>query len=178
MQYGESALVRVADLASPDLRALFRPGDPASGIMASGWYDTPLVGELLDALERVAAPTDPSDFCSRVGEALARDNVHGVYRALFRLIASPALIEANAQRVWQTYVDEGTLTVRLAGQQGFEARIRGWSRHHPTVCRTMQPTIEHVLRAVGYKAVSVARTRCIARGDGVCEFEVRFNGPE
>jgi hypothetical protein len=113
-----------------------------------------------------------------VGEALARDNVHGVYRALFRLIASPALIEANAQRVWQTYVDEGTVTVRLAGPQGFEARIRGWSRHHPTVCRTMQPTIEHVLRAVGYKSVSVARTRCVARGDGVCEFEVRFNGPE
>jgi hypothetical protein len=144
--------------------------------MASGWYDTPLVGELLDVLERVAMPTDPTEFCARVGEALARDNVHGVYRALFRLIASPTLIEANAHRVWQTYVDEGSLTVRL-GPHGFDARIRGWSRHHSTVCRTMQPTIEHVLRAVGYKSVSVARMRCVARGDGVCEFEVRLQPP-
>jgi hypothetical protein len=167
-------MARVVDLASPELRGLLRPGDPASGIMASAWYDTLRVGELLDTLERVAAPTEPSEFCSRVGEALARDNVNGVYRALFRLIASPALIEANAQRIWQTYVDEGTLTVRLSGQRAFEAKIRGWSRHHPTVCRTVLPAIEHVLREVGYRGVSVARTRCVARGDGLCEFEARL----
>jgi serine/threonine protein kinase len=176
--YGDAAMALVVGRASPELRAILRPGDPAAGIMASGWYDTERVGELLDGLESVAAPTDPGEFCSRVGEALARDNVHGVYRALFRLIASPTLIEANAQRVWQTYVDEGTLTVRLSGQRGFEARVRGWSKHHPTVCRTIPPAIEHVLRAVGYKGVSVARTRCVARGDGVCEFETRLEPSE
>ncbi len=175
--YGTAAMCRVGELASPELRAFLRPDDPTSGIMASGWYDTMLVGEVLDVFERVASPSDPSDFSDRVGEALARDNVYGVYRTLFRLVASPALMEANAQRVWQTYVDEGSLAVRLYGPAALEARVRGWSRHHPTVCRTMQPAMEHVLRAVGYRSVSVTRTRCVSRGDGLCEFDVRFGAP-
>jgi serine/threonine protein kinase len=172
--YGEPALSRVAELASPDLRAYLRVGDPACGVMASGWYETPLVGELLDTLERVASPFDPSEFRSRIAEAVARDNVNGVYRALFRLIATPSLLESNSQRVWQTYVDEGTLTMRLRAPDLVEARIRGWSRHHPSVCRTIRPTIEHVLRGVGYKHPAVTRTHCVAQGDGLCAFEARW----
>jgi predicted hydrocarbon binding protein len=173
--YGEPALAKVADLASPELRAYLRVGDPACGVMASGWYETPLVGELLDVLERIACPFDPMEFRGRIGEAIARDNVNGVYRALFRLIAAPELLEANSQRVWQTYVDEGTLTVRVRAPDLFEARIRGWSRHHPSVCRTLRPTIEHVLRAVGYRQPAVSRTHCVAQGDGLCAFEVRWD---
>jgi predicted hydrocarbon binding protein len=173
--YGDPALAKVSELASPELRACLRVGDPACGVMASGWYETPLVGELLEVLERVACPFDPTEFRARIGEAIARDNVNGVYRALFRLIASPQLLEANSQRVWQTYVDEGTLTVRVKGPELFEARIRGWSRHHPSVCRTLRPTIEHVLRAVGYRQPAVTRTHCVAQGDGLCAFEVRWD---
>lgn len=173
--YGEPALAKVVELASPELRAYLRVGDPACGVMASGWYETPLVGELLDVLERIACPFDPLEFRGRIGEAIARDNVNGVYRALFRLIAAPGLLEANSQRVWQTYVDEGTLTVRLRAPDLFEARIRGWSRHHPSVCRTLRPTIEHVLRAVGYRQPAVNRTHCVAHGDGLCAFEVHWD---
>ena len=88
------------------------------------------MGELLDLLERVASPEDPREFSSRLASAVARDNVNGVYRALFRLIASPPLLEANAQRVWGTYVDEGTMTVRIMAPGSFEGRVRGWSHHH------------------------------------------------
>jgi len=173
--YGQDAMAQTAQLASHELRDHLHLGDSPIGIMASAWYETPLLGELLELFERVAAPVDPSAFSSRLAEAVARDNVAGVYRALFRLIATPPLLEANAHRVWQTYVDEGTLGVRLREPNVLDARIRGWSRHHPAVCRTIRPGIEHVLRAIGYKAPAVTRTACVALGDGVCSFEVKWS---
>ena len=168
--YGESLLPRVYDQASPELRSLLRAGEPAFGIMASAWYETSLMGELLDLLDRIAVPDDSREFASRLASAVARDNVNGVYRALFRLIASPPLLEANAQRVWGTYVDEGTLTVRVLAPGSFEARVRGWSHHHSTVCALLRPFVEHLLRAIGYNALVVERTQCVDSGDGQCLF--------
>ena len=40
-----------------------------------------------------------------LASAIAKDNVNGVYRSLFRLITTPQMLEANVQRVWRTYVD-------------------------------------------------------------------------
>ena len=169
--YGSTGLERIVDLASPELLALLRPGDPGFGLIASGWYDTLLIGELLELVERVAAPADSEAFQGRVAEAIARDNVGGVYRALFRLIASPPMLAANAQRVWRTYVDEGTMTVTLGQRGTFEARVTGWSRHHPAVCRSLRSMLEAILRAIGYTALVVERTECVALGDACCAFE-------
>jgi serine/threonine-protein kinase len=169
--YGDMGLERVVELASPELSGMLRPGDPVFGLIASGWYDTYLIGELLEAIERVAAPADAVAFQSRLAEAIARDNVGGVYRALFRLVASPPLLEANAQRVWRTYIDEGTLAVSLGKPGTFEARARGWSRHHPSVCRMLRAMLESLLRAVGYTGLVVERTACVGHGDPWCTFD-------
>ncbi|HEX3770511.1 MAG TPA: serine/threonine-protein kinase, partial [Polyangiaceae bacterium] len=75
---GEASMGKVLDLASPELRAVLRPGDAAFGIMASGWYDTQLIGELLEMLERVSSPDDPRELYGRLAAAVAHDNVHGV----------------------------------------------------------------------------------------------------
>jgi hypothetical protein len=168
--YGEALLGRVLDHASPELRSLLRPGDPAFGIVASSWYETALIGELLDVLDRIASPEDSREMAARLAAAVARDNVSGVYRALFRLIASPTLLEANAQRVWSTYVDEGTMSVRVPVPGSFDARIRGWTHHNSTVCRMLRPFMEHMLRGIGYQALVVERVQCVEDGGGQCLF--------
>jgi serine/threonine protein kinase len=168
--YGGAALARVVDLASPELQSMLRVGDPALGVMASGWYEIQLVGELLDVFDRVALPSDQATFTAQLAKAIATDNVGGVYRALFRLIASPPLLEANAQRVWQTYVDEGTLSVRVVKTGSFLANVRGWSRHNASVCRIVGPLMEQSLRAIGYNALVVQRTQCLADGGTQCVF--------
>jgi hypothetical protein len=171
---GDDVWARVLDRCSPELRSILRLGDPALGVIASGWYPTPLAGELIDVLGQLAAPADAHEFVARLGAAIARDNVTGVYRALFRLVASPTLLEANAQRVWQTYFDEGTLTITTPAAGCFEGRVRGWSRHHPSVCRAMGPLLEHALRSVGYAGLVVARPHCVAQGDSRCAFDGRW----
>jgi serine/threonine protein kinase len=169
--YGDAALAQVFELASPELQAILRLEDPVFGVMAASWYDTPLIGELLGTLEHVAAPGDPEVYCFRLAQAIARDNVGGVYRALFRLIASPKLLEANAQRVWRTYCDEGTLTVRIRSPGRFEGNVRDWTRHHPAVCRVLRALVEQVLRSIGYTGLLVDRTRCVGHGDPHCTWE-------
>jgi tRNA A-37 threonylcarbamoyl transferase component Bud32 len=169
--YGEPGMSRVLELASPALAQVLRKDDFAFGLIASGWYETSLVGELLALIDRVASPADPEAFAAKIADAIANDNVNGVYRALFRLVASPPLLEANSQRVWRTYVDEGTLTVNLKGPGAFEARVRGWTRHDAVVCRMIQYMIERLLRAVGYSGLVVERTQCVSDGDPHCTFE-------
>jgi serine/threonine-protein kinase len=168
--YGQSALARVVELASPELRAILRPKDPVFGLIASGWYETQRIGELIELIERVASPADPVTFGASVGDAIARDNVSGVHRALFRLVASSSSLESNAQRVWRTYVDEGTFSVRMRGRGSFDAKTRGWSRHHPSVCRILRAMLESSLRAVGYESLVLARTQCVGLGDPHCAF--------
>jgi hypothetical protein len=174
--YGRRGLAMVYDLASPELRALLRQDDPAFGVMASGWYDTQCMGELLEHLERIADPDDPDRYRDHLAAAIAKDNVSGIYRSLFRLIATPSLLEANAQRVWRTYSDEGVLTAkpRERGQLSFD--VRGWFHHHPAVCGVLCYMIQNVLRELGYTAMIVERTRCATEGDGYCAFEGMYLG--
>ncbi len=168
--YGDAGVSQVVPLATPDLAAVLRTEDPAFGLIASGWYETGLVGELLEVLERIASSPEPAAFQSKLADAIAEDNVHGIYRVLFRLVSSPALLEANAQRVWRTYVDEGTLSVSLRGQGAFAAVVRGWAHHHPAVCLMIRAMIERLLRAVGYRGLVVERTGCIDQGDPHCMY--------
>jgi predicted hydrocarbon binding protein len=76
--------------------------------------------------------------------------------------------------MWRTYVDEGTFSVRLRGRGSFEAKTRGWSRHHPTVCRILRAMLESSLRAVGYDSLVLARTQCVALGDPHCAFSGKW----
>jgi serine/threonine protein kinase len=172
--FGQPGLARLTELASPELQAILRPSDPALGLIASGWYDTQLIGELLGLVEHVAQPFDPAEVGMRLADAVARDNVGGVYRSLFRLVASPKLLEANAQRVWRTYVDEGTLSVHLKDETSFRAHVRGWSRHNVNVCRMLRPLLESLLREVGYRALTIERVQCVADGNTQCTFDATW----
>jgi hypothetical protein len=169
--HGHDAVARVHALASAPLQAILQLGEPACGVIASGWYDVASIGELLDLLEQVADPPDKDEYAMLLTTAIARDNVNGIYRSLFKLIATPTMLEANAQRVWSTYVDEGTLVARAPSSGALECEVRGWTHHHPTVCRTVGFMIQNILRAVGYGALIVERTQCVSDGDGLCAFE-------
>ena len=169
--YGSSVMSKLYDVATPELQVLLRAGDPAFGIIASGWYDTARVGELLELMDRLAFPEDSDAYVNALSAAIARDNVGGIYRSLFKLIATPALLEANAQRIWGTYVDEGVLVARATERGKLAFEVRRWAHHHPTVCRTLGFMIQNLLRAIGYTALVVDRTECVSAGDGRCTFE-------
>jgi len=169
--YGADALARALTRASVDARAIIRLDDPSFGIVASGWYETRLIGELLLLLEESVHTDDSDAWASALAESIARDNVGGVYRSLFRLVTTPPMLEANAQRVWRTYCDEGILVAHAPRPGELQIEIRHWGHHHPQTCRVVGFAIQHVLRAVGYEALVIERTQCLADGDPACAFE-------
>ncbi len=170
-RFGTPALTKMWERSSGELQALIRLDDPSFGIVASAWYDTRLVGELLALLEETVAGDDGEAWANDLAEAIAKDNVGGVYRSLFRLITTPAMLEANAQRVWRTYCDEGILIVHAPRAGELQLEIRYWAHHHAHACRVVGYAIQHVLRAVGYEALVIERTQCISQGDPSCAYE-------
>jgi serine/threonine protein kinase len=169
--HGMETMTRLWSRSSPELRAMVRLDDPSFGIVASGWYETRLVGELLALVEEAAAVEDGEAWANSLAEAIAQDNVGGVYRSLFRLITTPAMLEQNAQRVWRTYCDEGILVAKAPRAGELQLEVRYWTHHHAHACRLVGYAIQHVLRAVGYEALVIERTQCVAEGDSVCVFE-------
>ena len=169
--YGDAACAQVLERASIELQSMLRPGDNAYGVIASTWYETTLVGELLEIVESVVADDDVEEYRSRMAGAVAKDNVGGVYRSLFRLVATPPLLEANAQRVWGTYCNEGAFVVRVVRPGAFEARLRGWSAHHAALCALGSHLLEQFLRTIGYNGLVVERTQCVSNEDGQCVWE-------
>jgi hypothetical protein len=170
-RYGRTAVEETWARGSAELKTLVRLDDPSFGIVASGWYDTRLVGELLAALEETVGDDEPDAWASALAEAIAKDNVSGVYRSLFRLITTPAMLEANAQRVWRTYCDEGVMVVNAPRAGELHLEIRHWTHHHEHACRVVGFAIQHVLRAVGYEALVVERSQCVSQGDAACAFD-------
>jgi len=170
-RYGVETIARLWERSSAELRAIVRLDDPSFGIVASGWYDTRVVGELLAQLEESIGADDPDAWANALAEAIAKDNVGGVYRSLFRLITTPAMLEANAQRVWRTYCDEGILVASAPRAGELHLEIRHWTHHHGHTCRVVGFAVQHVLRAIGYEALVIERTQCVAEGDTVCAFD-------
>jgi serine/threonine-protein kinase len=169
--YGTAAIARMYEAASPELKAMIRLDDPAFGIVASAWYDTLRVGEMLILMESLADAEDVEGYANALASAIAKDNVTGVYRSLFRLITTPTMLEANAQRVWRTYCDEGTLTATSPREGELHFEIKSWVRHHGQTCKIVGFAIQHVLRQVGYEGLVIERSQCISLGDPLCAFE-------
>jgi hypothetical protein len=173
-KYGHEFIAQLIARSSPELQTMFRLDDPSFGVVASGWYDSVRVGELLELVEQAVGVDDGGEsdaYNNALASAIAKDNVNGVYRSLFRLITTPQMLEANVQRVWRTYVDEGTLIASSPRNGELRFEIRLWTHHHPQLCRVVGFVIQHVLRAIGYEGLVIERTHCIAEGDSLCGFD-------
>jgi serine/threonine-protein kinase len=171
--YGAGVSRALYERASPELRAIVRLDEPGFGIIPSGWYDAQAIGELLALLQEVTSPHDPDAFYEKLGAAVSRDNVEGIYRSLFRLVTTPESLLANVQRVWRTYFDDGTLVARLPKPGQLDLSLTAWSGHHPRLCRAVGFGLQHLLREVGWNGLVLERTSCISvdRDATACEFE-------
>jgi predicted Ser/Thr protein kinase len=171
--YGAGVSRTLYTRASPELRAIVRLDEPGFGIIPSGWYDAHAIGELLGLLQEIASPRDADAFYEKMGAAVSRDNVEGIYRSLFRLVTTPDSLLSNVQRVWRTYFDDGTLVARLPRPGELELSLTAWSGHHPRLCRAVGFGLQHLLREVGWHGLVLERTACISdsRDATSCEFE-------
>lgn len=172
--YGPTTAQAIYDGSSPALRALLTPGLSTFGVVSTAWYDVALVGELLDVIRRATQAKRLVDHDSQMADAVAADNVDGVYRSLFRLIATRSLLLAHADRVYTHYFNSGHLDVASAREGEFVLTNHGAKVHHPSLCLITSQVLEKILLRVGYKGATLERIRCRGTGQGDCVFEVDY----
>ena len=66
--------------------------------------------------------------------------------------------------------DEGTMAANFPNPGELHVELASWHNHHPQACRVIGFTIQHTLRNLGYRAMEVTRTRCVASGHAECAF--------
>jgi hypothetical protein len=172
--YGVDTVQKVHDRGSPGLRATVIPGLASFGILSTGWYETAVISELLDVIVEVTTPPSVEEHFARMADAVATDNVNGVYRTLFRLIATRPLLLMHAQRVWGSYFSDGELVVTSAREGEFVFHACDGETHHTSLCMMTSLVLERILKLVGYKGATLERKQCRGQGAPECVFEVDY----
>ena len=174
MTYGDDCAQKICEEVSPPLRAKLIAGLSSFGVLSTEWYDVNLIGELLDVISNVTRTTQLVDHLDRMADAVAADNVQGVYRSLFRLIATRPLLIAHANRVWSNYFSSGSLLVRSPREGELILTSSGAKAHHSSLCTMTSRVLEKILLRVGYKGATLVRAQCRGSGDRDCVFEVDY----
>ena len=148
---------------------------PFLGVIPAGWYDTATVDIVLDRIARVHPSRSLESFADALAEAIMSATLTGIYRKLFKWMATPARYAKYCDRMWRLYYDSGRMEVELdeAGKSA-SCTISGWGGHSPTLCELNRAAANELYRAMGLGQVGTTRTACVSDGDPSCCFVTRW----
>lgn len=155
-------------------QALLRPDDPALGVIASTWYPAPLVHRLIDELIAGFDPMTREQLARNAAAAVMDVTLEGVYRLLFRWMATPARYAKYASRLWASYYDSGEFMIVASVPGQATAVLRDWPSHHDFVCELNLRAATEIYKAMGCREVETVREACIGHGDSECRFVTRW----
>lgn len=163
----------VEAMPAPD-RPVFHRGARYLGLLSASWYDTGSVHAFLDAL-RDAHDSRAIDRIVHDGAVASLNRtLTGVHRAMLRVVGSPDLHARFAQRLWDTYYDEGEVISTRVRPTAQRIAYRGWRAHHGLLCRITSAADEVVFPQMGLRGVSVSQECCIDRGASECAHVVQW----
>ena|SRR5687767_4394531 len=111
-------------------------------------------------------------FARRAGREAAGEAVRGIYR-FFALVLTPAALLSKASQMWSSIYNRGTL--RVDDQTTNSARISLLDfPSEPAGCARLTGWIEKLAELTGSKDVKIDKTRCFAKGDANCEWQLRW----
>ena len=109
-------------------------------------------------------------FARRAGRFAAEEAVKGIYR-FFALVLTPAALLSKGSQMWSSLYNRGQL--RIDNQTSNSARISLIDFPSEIAgCSRITGWIEQLAKLTGVKAVRVNKTKCFARGQANCEWEL------
>lgn len=153
------------------------PIDPYSrslGLLASSWYPAETVHALLDVLTGGLSPEERHELAMEASAAVMTATLRGVYRLLFRAMATPSRYAAHAGRLWTAYYDSGVFRVEMASPTEARSSIATWTAHHPFICLLNWGAATQIYRAMGCADVHTDRLSCVDEGAATCSFVTRW----
>ncbi len=143
--------------------------------LTTQWYDatstdefTRLVGEWLGY--------DAEEFALRLGRSVVRGNTGLIVNSMLSVFASPQRIAKYLPPYWHKLYDSGAVVGDYDAPSGLlSIRITDWKSHSALACLNPLGSIAEFARRIKTPELrSYERTRCVADGDAMCEYELRF----
>ncbi len=174
---GEAATHRIREqlhVALPSIVHAYNPSLPHLGLAASAWYPAEVLHTLCDLASDGLSPSQRRATALSAGRALMATELRGIYKALFRLMASPERYAQHAQRLWRTHFDNGDFAVEATGAKEHRTKITGWRSHHVMVCESLEGSEPVIYETMGCRNVKRTPLACVADGAPACEWVIRW----
>lgn len=146
----ESVRSRLRNLPAT-LLAQLRLDAPGCGVLAGSWYSNDLVHPMLDAVLVGRSPEEQRQIAIEGDRAVMAATFGGIYRGLFQLLASPAMIARHAQTIWNKYYSDGEVTVDPIGPPEACLIIRQWRGYHPLIAQMSAEGFRIIYEGLGYR---------------------------
>jgi hypothetical protein len=148
---------------------------PALGVLPSTWYSAATVHALIDALLFGVGMDERRRMAANISKAVMDATLRGVYRALFRVVATPERYARYASRLWTAYYDTGHFSIEMPDPNTAVATVVDWPSHHSFICELNRGAAEAIYTAMGLKNVVTTRAACIDGGAQTCRFVSRWS---
>lgn len=169
-RYGAKELVAATDKWPHAWLRHLDVEDDALGLLASRWYDSEPVNALLDVIAARHHGVGRQALIRDGAEAVMGATLGGVYRALFRWMASPERYARFANELWRSYYDNGMLEVETLASHRARSKIWDWEGHHPLACELYTAGGVAIYEGMGCEGVYVQREQCVSDGHEYCSF--------
>jgi len=174
-RFGASVLTARVLSVPPDDRREFDPYSPSVGVIPSAWYAAHTVHSLLDAVTAGTSQGEREQLAIEGSEAVMKATLSGVYRLIFKVMATPERYASHAPKLWSSYYDCGRFNVALRGRGAAICTIESWSSHHDFICLLNWGAASAIYRAIGCANVRTERTSCVDAGASCCRFVTRWD---
>ena len=168
LNHGEAGTARLAEAASPTLRAVVR-----QGASRATWYPFDMFVELNQKIDAVFGKGDLA-LVKELGRYGADANLTTIYR-LFYKVGTVQWILSRASRLWGMHYDAGRMIVRAPGGREVELEIMDYDTPHAVHCLSVEGWIERSVELSGGKDVVLDELDCRARGGARCRMRVRWS---
>lgn len=173
-EQGPRTTQRVIEDLPAHLRSWFDAKQESLGVLASIWYPADAIHALLDRMTLGMTPPERERFALEGSAAVMRSTLSGLYRTLFKILASPERYAQFAPKVWAHYYRSGSFHIDQPEPGLAVAHVRDWETHHPILCDMNRGAAIVIYENMNLSNVKVTRDACLERGDDGCQFTIRW----
>ena len=99
----------------------------------------------------------------------------GIYRFIFRNVATPERYAKHIQRLWNMLHSTGTRRIVLASDHSADSFVEDWAGHHPLLCTVTVHTMVGIFQVMGLNTVRATQLECVARGGARCHTRLQWD---
>ena len=165
------------DLTPQQLQSLYSTLAPEEAqrfreqILPTETVPVALLNRVTEAAARAKGEAlDP--FARRAGREAAGEAVRGIYR-FFALVLTPAALLSKASQMWSSIYNRGKLVVAEQTEKSARIELLDFPSE-VSGCARLSGWIEKMAELTGAKDITINKTKCVARGDANCEWQLRW----